>query len=152
MRWCLLATGILHAVFFLAETLPWPEPFLLRTLLERAASTESSTDKQSAATGDSSGTREAKKVEVQPESARALFATVVHNAGVYNAILAGGLFWAFYRGRVANELAMVLCIGVVVAGVFGAATIQSVVCVIQAVLGLLTAILIRRSEIQRLPV
>jgi uncharacterized membrane protein len=146
MRWCLLATGLLHAVFFLAETLPWPEPFLLRTLLEGAANTESSTDKQSAATGDSSGTREAKKVEVQPVSARALFATVVHNAGIYNAILSGGLFWAFYRGRVANELAMVLCIGVVLAGVFGAATIQSAVCVIQAALGLLTAVLIRRNQ------
>jgi|GEM_PF-1780852 len=148
MRWCLLATAVLHAAFFLAETLPWSEPFLLRTLLDAAAGSESPAGAQTAIPGDSKNASEARKVDVQPESARKLFATVVHNAGIYNAILAGGLFWAFYRGRVANELALVLCIGVVVAGVFGAATIQSAVCVVQAAVGLLTAILIRRSETQ----
>ena len=145
MKWCLLATGLLHAVFFFAETFPWSEPLLLQSLLRTAATSASPAASQPAAGGDAGTTGNVTKVLVQPESARALFATVVHNAGIYNAILAGGLFWAFYRGRAANELALVLCIGVVVAGVFGAATIQSVVCVVQAAIGLLTAILIWRS-------
>jgi hypothetical protein len=33
-----------------------------------------------------------------------LLATIVHNAGIYNGIVAGGLFWAAFRGDPAVEL------------------------------------------------
>lgn len=34
-----------------------------------------------------------------------LVATIVHNAGIYNGILAGGLLWAAYAGFPANDVA-----------------------------------------------
>jgi uncharacterized membrane protein len=52
-------------------------------------------------------------------------ATIVHNAGIYNAILAGGLLYAAYAGDPAGDVARVLLAGAVVAGMFGTLTLRS---------------------------
>ena len=59
----------------------------------------------------------------------------MHNAGVYNGILAGGLLWAALTGESANDVARVLLAGAAVAGLFGTVTMKSVPTAVQAVVG-----------------
>ena len=76
-------------------------------------------------------------------SSCSLVATIVHNAGIYNAILAGGLFWAAWIGDPARDVARLLLIGAVVAGAFGTATLKSPLTALQAILGAVGLILLR---------
>jgi uncharacterized membrane protein len=71
-----------------------------------------------------------------------LVANIVHNAGIYNAIIAGGLFWSAFRGESATDVAHVLLIGAAVAGVFGTATLKSPLTAIQALAGIIGFFLI----------
>lgn len=74
-----------------------------------------------------------KKLPVEfSEEQRKLVATIVHNAGIYNSILAGGLLWAALPGGGGSDAARVLLWGGIVAGVFGAVTLKSVVPAVQA--------------------
>ena len=114
VQWFLLGVAVLHALFMALELFPWRTPFLL----ERAS-------------------RKLPKDEAFTVSQRDLVATVVHNAGIYNGILAAGLSWAALTGESANDVARVLLAGAAVAGLFGTATMRSVPTAVQAVLGII---------------
>jgi putative membrane protein len=114
MFWLLLGAGVLHVFFMLGELFPWPLPLLLRRAGERVLTSEPFTKDQ-----------------------KRLVATIVHNAGIYNGIVAGGLFWAAFGGSGATDVARVMLAGALVAGVFGAATFRSPVPAAQAIVGLI---------------
>ena len=95
MKWFLLAVALLHAVFMLLEMFPWESPFLLGLLSKKLHAGEAFTPQQ-----------------------RELVATIVHNAGIYNGILAVGLVWAALTGESAHDVARVLLAGAAVAGIF----------------------------------
>ena len=113
MRNFLIGAAALHALFMAAELFPWSMPILLRTVSRKLPQSERFTPAQ-----------------------QDLVDTIVHNAGIYNSILAGGLLWAAFLGASGAEVARVLLFGAVVAGVFGTATLKSPVTAVQAVVGL----------------
>jgi len=114
MKWFLLAVALLHAVFMLLEMFPWESPFLLGLLSKKLHAGEAFTPQQ-----------------------RELVATIVHNAGIYNGILAVGLVWAALTGESAHDVARVLLAGAAVAGIFGTVTMRSVPTAVQGVLGII---------------
>ena len=136
MRGFIVLVGLLHAAFMVCEMYPWSNPILLRTVTKTlpAMPGEQSSDDREESTGPKFTPRQ-----------QSIVATIVHNAGIYNAVLAAGLFWTAYRGRSADEFAIVLFVGAAVAGIFGTATIRSPVTVIQAILGIIGAIWVRKS-------
>jgi putative membrane protein len=114
MKFFLIGAGLLHVLFMLAELFPWRLPALLRTASKGLPKGERFTNAQ-----------------------QALVATIVHNAGIYNGIVAGGLFWAAFRETPANEVARVMLLGAFAAGIFGTATLKSPVTALQAVIGVI---------------
>ena len=112
----------LHAFFMLAEHFPWQLPLLLKIVGKKLPPTERFTAIQ-----------------------QKLVATIVHNAGIYNAILVGGFLWAAYKGEGAADVAFVLFAGAAVAGLFGTATLKSPVTAIQAVVGIAGAWMYRAA-------
>ena len=114
MRAFLFVAALLHVAFMVCELFPWPLPILLRLLSAKLPSGESFTGSQ-----------------------QKLVATIVHNAGVYNAIVAGGLFWAAWVSPSGTDVARVMLAGALVAGVFGTATLKSALTLVQAVVGII---------------
>jgi uncharacterized membrane protein len=112
MRVYLTVVAVLHALFAVCELLPWSSPVLLRLVGKRLPA------------GD----------EWSPAQ-QSLVATIVHNAGIYNVIVAGGLLCAAV-GDPAGDLARVLLLGAAVAGTFGTATLRSPLTALQALLGI----------------
>ncbi len=110
MKIVLLGIALLHLGFMLAELLPWRISFVLQKTLDKLP-----------------------KEPLSPNQVE-LVANVVKNAGVYNGIVAGGLFYCAYAGDLGA--ARVLLIGVVAAGIFGAFTLKSAIPAVQALLGL----------------
>ena len=119
MKWFLLGVALLHAAFMALELFPWRTPFLLSLLSRKLPANEPFTGPQ-----------------------RDLVATIVHNAGVYNGILAGGLLWAAMTGESANGVARVLLAGAAVAGLFGTVTMKSVPTAVQAAVGIAGVLLL----------
>jgi ABC-type Na+ efflux pump permease subunit len=76
MIYFLIGAAELHALFMVAELFPWRLPALLRIASKGLPKGEPCTYAQ-----------------------QTLVATIVHNAGIHNGILAGGLFWAAFRRR-----------------------------------------------------
>ena len=76
---------------------------------------------------------------------RSLVSMIVHNAGVYNAIVAAGLLATVWAGEAAKSIQIVLLIGGIVAGVFGAFTLSKVV-LIQGLLGAIALLLVFTSR------
>jgi uncharacterized membrane protein len=110
--------AVVHGLFTLAELYPWSFP---KALALASAPVE--------------------KTAPFAPAQKDLVAAVVHNAGVYNAIVAGGFAWAAvlwsgHHVEPAVELARVLFSGVAVAGVFGWATLKSKLAAGQAFLGI----------------
>ncbi len=68
MKWFLVAAAALHVFFMMSELFPWSLPAVLRIASKKLPTAEPFTDAQ-----------------------RKLVAGVVHNAGIYNGIFAGGL-------------------------------------------------------------
>jgi len=66
---------------------------------------------------------------------------VVHNAGIYNGIVAAGLFVAAAPGPAAFHIQIALLAGGVVAGLFGAMTLTRVI-LGQAILGAIALIIV----------
>jgi len=97
MKCFLIVAGLLHVFFLLAELFPWHWPLL--------------------ASGVSKG------VEFSKEQ-KLLVKAIVQNAGIYNGIVAGGLFFAAYAGSSASDVARVMLAGAAVAGIFGALTLK----------------------------
>jgi uncharacterized membrane protein len=113
MFWFLIGAAALHACFMLCELFPWSKPVLLRIVSKKLPEGEKFTAAQTT-----------------------LVATIVHNAGIYNSIIAGGLLWAAVMGDPAILVARVLLIGAAVAGAFGTATLKSPLTAIQAIVGI----------------
>jgi uncharacterized membrane protein len=122
MKWYLLAVAAVHAAFMLCELFPWRFPVLLRIVSKKLPDVR---------TGD-------QWTDLQ----QPLVATIVHNAGIYNGILAGGLLWAALPGDPAPGVARVPLIGAAVAGIFGTATLKSPITALQAVLGIIGFVLV----------
>src|SRR5262245_29068813 len=68
-----------------------------------------------------------------------LLRAVVHNAGIYNGIVASGLFATLGGGPSASPIQVALLIGGIVAGLFGAATLTRGT-IVQALLGAIALI------------
>jgi uncharacterized membrane protein len=113
MKWFLIGVGALHALFMVLEVFPWRSPVLLRIVSKKRLKDQPFTNDQ-----------------------RELVATIVHNAGIYNAILAGGLLWAAVSDPPNRDVARVLLAGAAVAGAFGTATLKSPFTALQALLGI----------------
>lgn len=121
MQAYIIAVAVLHAGFMVAELYPWENPFLLQVVSKKLPDGEKLSANQ---------TR--------------LVATIVKNAGIYNAILAGGLTWVAYTSDTSSAVAVakVLLIGAGVAGLFGTLTLQSPLTAIQAVAGIVGVLLV----------
>ena len=119
MKWYLLAVALLHAAFMLLELFPWESPILLGLLSKKLPAGDAFTPHQ-----------------------RSLVATIVHNAGIYNGILAAGLAWAALTGESAHDVARVPLAGAAVAGLFGTITMKSVPTAVQAALGMIGLLII----------
>jgi uncharacterized membrane protein len=110
----LASAGVLHAGFMIGELFPWPFPFVFKKASEKLPADQSFSKEQ-----------------------REMVAAVVHNAGIYNAIVAGGLFYAAFAGESSLDVARVMLVGAIAAGIFGAITLRSVVPAFQGVVVLL---------------
>jgi putative membrane protein len=117
----LLVVAALHVGFMVAELFPWPMPVLLRV-----------------------ASRKLPAGQQLSESQRTLVATVVHNAGIYNGIIAVGLLWSAWGGDPSGNVARVLLAGAASAGLFGTATMKSRLTALQAALGLAGLYLMNR--------
>jgi uncharacterized membrane protein len=120
MNWLLIIAALLHTGFMLGELFPWPNPLLLQIAIKKLPPGTSFTSEQ-----------------------QSMVATIVHNTGIYNSILAGGLFWAAFIGDPAADVARVLLIGAAVAGIFGTATLKSPITAVQALIGIVGFFLIK---------
>lgn len=124
--------AFVHFIFALAEMFPWTNPTLLSKLSTSLPDVDAL---QPASIGASSSEKPKFTAEQQ-----LLVATIVQNAGIYNAVVAGALLWTAFRGVAAYEFAVVLFIGVAVAGAFGTATIRSPITAGQCLLGIVGAV------------
>lgn len=113
---CLI--GILHLVFMIGELYPWEHPWIMVRVLERWP----------------------QRLDLSVNDTH-LVAMVVHNAGIYNGIVAAGLFASACAGPAAFPAQIALLAGGVVAGLFGAKTL-SVVTVGQAILGAIALVVV----------
>lgn len=129
MRLFLLGAAALHAFFMVCELFPWSTPLSLQlasgTLPKLPASHPLTADQ-----------------ETVFAARQRLTATAVHNAGIYNGIVAGGLLWAALAGTSAIDVAWVMLIGATVAGVFGTVTLKSGVTAAQALVGIVGLVLV----------
>jgi hypothetical protein len=119
MLWFLIGAAALHAAFMAGELVPWSFPVLLRIANKNLPRGETFTNAQ-----------------------QKLVATIVHNAGIYNGIVAGGLLWAAFAGQAGAAVARVMLIGATAAGIFGTVTMKSPVTALQAAVGVIGMILI----------
>jgi uncharacterized membrane protein len=124
ISWFLLGVAALHALFMICELFPRRLPILLRIVSKKLP--------------ELSGAEKGQFTDAQ----RKLVANIVRNTGVYNAIVAGGLFWAAFGGESATDVARVLLVGAAVAGVFGTATLKSPITAVQALVGIIGFILV----------
>jgi uncharacterized membrane protein len=118
MTWFVIALAALHGLFMMCELFPWSSPVLLRLISRRLPKHQEWTAAQGA-----------------------LVATIVHNAGIYNAILAGGLLSAVFRHHPGGDVTRVMCAGAAVAGIFGTVTLKSPLTALQALLGFIGLVL-----------
>jgi len=65
------------------------------------------------------------------------------NQGLYNGFLAAGIIWGLYKGDKSVVTFFLAC--VIVAGVFGAATVSTRILLVQALPALIALILLRLS-------
>jgi putative membrane protein len=120
MRVYLATVALLHVFFMLGELLPWPIPFVVRKTNEKLAPTD----------------------KLNPGQSKVV-ANIIRNAGIYNGIVAGGLFYAAFMGDSARDVALVFALGVSAAGIFGTITLRSWLCALQGILGLVGCYLLR---------
>ena len=109
MKIALILAAVLHFGFFGMEMFPWSEPFILKKIVEAE---NKKPDKE--------------EIEfLSPE--KELVANIVHNAGVYNLIVAMGFVWclvpSLFGGQLdATSIRSIQCFffsAALVAGLFG---------------------------------
>jgi Protein of unknown function (DUF1304) len=114
----LCSIGILHSLFMVGELYPWESPLIMAVVLKKWPA----------------------PLDLSPNDSH-FVSMVVHNAGIYNGIVAVGLFVAASRGRDALPVQIALLAGGIAAGLFGAATLTGAI-ILQAVLGAIALALI----------
>jgi len=120
-RVAVFAIGILHSGLMAGELFRWCRPFILGIVLDQR-----------------------QPIFADMSSKEYCFLTsVVHNAGVYNGIVAAGLFATLWAGPSALPVQVALLSGGIVAGVFGAATLAPAT-IVQAVLGAIALFIVAR--------
>jgi uncharacterized membrane protein len=116
ISWYLIGAAALHVFFMFGEMFPWPFPMVLKQSFKKWPEKE-------------------KLSETEQE-----LLSTMHNAGIYNAVLAGALLWAAMHGPAGAETGRMLLVGVAVAGAFGTATLKApfvrVGCGVQAAVGI----------------
>jgi putative membrane protein len=117
---CLIA--LLHVLFMIGELFPWHEPKIMGLVLKKWP----------------------RQLELSANDQN-LMAEVVHNAGVYNGIVAAGLFTAAWVGPDAYPVQVVLLAGGIVAGIFGAVTLSKAT-IVQAILGVIAIAVVVHSH------
>jgi uncharacterized membrane protein len=110
--------GILHAILMFCELFPWDCPLIMAIVVRKWP----------------------RQLDLSIND-RHFVSMVVHNAGVYNGIVAVGLFAAASVGPQAFYIQVALLTGGVVAGLFGAATLTKAT-VLQAVLGAIALVIV----------
>ena len=88
--------GILHTLFMVGELYPWESPLIMAVVLKKWPD----------------------PLDLSPNDSH-FVSLVVHNAGIYNGIVAVGLFVAASLGRQALPVQVALLAGGIVAGLFG---------------------------------
>jgi len=120
-RIAVLGVAVLHVLFMLGELFKWEEPFILGLVLQSWS-----------------------RVGLAGENMR-FVSYVVHNAGIYNGIVAAGLFASLSLGRSALPVQTALLAGGIVAGVFGTFTLAPAT-VVQAIVGAVALAVVLRSR------
>lgn len=69
-------------------------------------------------------------------------APIVANAGLYNGFLAAGLIWALVSGKTGNAIKVFFLSCVIIAGIFGAATLKWTTLLIQTAPGAIALFLV----------
>jgi uncharacterized membrane protein len=115
----LFVVALLHVFFCIAELFPWGMPLALRLSLKQL-----------------------KPHDHFSQAQQNLVANIIHNAAIYNAIVAGGLVYAAISSP-HGDLARVMLLGAAGAGVFGTLTLRSKLTSLQAVLGIVGLYLTR---------
>jgi Protein of unknown function (DUF1304) len=110
--------GVLHAGFMIGELFPWECPLIMAFVLRRWP----------------------RQLDLSVND-RHFVSMVVHNAGIYNGIVAVGLFVAASVGPDAFHVQVALLTGGVVAGLFGAATLTKAT-IVQAVFGAIALVIV----------
>src|SRR5882672_3225360 len=87
--------GALHLGFMVGELYPWERPWIMALVAKKRG------------------------LDFAKNDTTHLLAMVVHNAGIYNGIVAAGLFAALCAGPAALHIQIALLAGGIVAGVFG---------------------------------
>lgn len=105
-----VAIGTLHVIFMLGELLPWKRPQIMAIVIGKWF----------------------KPLALGPNEEQ-FAASIVHNAGIYNGLVAAGLFSTVISTD-PFPIQVTLIIGGIVAGLFGAMTLSKAT-VVQAVLG-----------------
>jgi uncharacterized membrane protein len=105
--------GFLHFIFMTAELLPWKCPLIMSLVLRKWP----------------------RQLDLSSED-KFLVSMIVHNAGIYNGIVAAGLFASALITPEPFQIQIVLLAGGVVAGIFGAFTLSKGTA-IQAICGAL---------------
>ena len=110
--------GALHLGFMVGELLPWGRPKIMVRVVHKCPEPLHLSHKQTH-----------------------FVAMVVHNAGIYNGIVAAGLFASVYAGPGAFPVQIALLAGGVVAGLFGAKTLTPLT-IGQALVGAIALVLV----------
>jgi putative membrane protein len=71
--------------------------------------------------------------------------TMAANQGLYNGFLAAGLFWGVWQGVAGRDVLAFFLICVVIAGIYGGATVSSRIFVIQALPAILALVALALS-------
>jgi uncharacterized membrane protein len=117
-----LSIATLHFLLMLGELFGWNSPFIMTRVLKEWCLSDLASDKY-----------------------HLLLANVVHNAGIYNGIVAAGLFAAASLGPQGRRVQVALLSGGIVAGIFGGFTLTPVTFA-QAVLGAIALAVVLRSQ------
>jgi len=107
----LCSIGVLHSVFMVGELYPWESPLIMGVVLKKWPD----------------------PLDLSPNDSH-FVSMVVHNAGIYNGIVAIALFVTAARAPNAVAVQVALLAGGIAAGLFGAATLTAGT-IVQAVLG-----------------
>lgn len=119
MKAYFFVVALVHVFFMIAELFPWSLPLVLRIAVRKLPNDDRFSFAQ-----------------------QKLVSTLVHNAGIYNGIVAAGLFWVALVSSHSPDLARVMLGGAAAAGIFGTLTLKSPLPAAQAALGLIGLTLI----------